>query len=73
LAQEVIEVPITGKVLSLEVSVGDSVGEGDIVCFVESMKMENPILTPVAGKVAEIKVAKGDAVEVGATIAIIEY
>jgi len=73
LAQEIIEVPITGKILSVEVKEGDTVEEGDVICFVESMKMENPILAPVAGKITEIKVAKGDAVEVGSMIASIEY
>jgi biotin carboxyl carrier protein len=73
LAQEVIEAPITGKILSIEVNAGDSVSEGDVICYVESMKMENPIVSPGAGKVAEINVAKGDAVEVGKTIAVIEY
>jgi len=73
LAQEIIEVPITGKVTSLEVKVGDVVQEGDVVCFIESMKMENPILAPVAGKITEIKVSAGQVVEAGETIAIIEY
>ncbi len=73
MAQEIIEVPITGKILSVEVKVGDAVGEGDVICYVESMKMENPILSPVNGKVTEIKVTKGEAVEVGATIAVIDY
>jgi biotin carboxyl carrier protein len=73
LAQEIIEVPITGKVMDVEVKVGDTVGEGDVICYVESMKMENPIVSPVNGKVTEINVAKGEAVEVGKTIAVIEY
>ena len=73
MAQEIVEVPITGKVLSVDVNVGDSVEEGDVICFIESMKMENPILAPVAGKISEINIAKGDAVEVGKTIAVIEY
>ncbi len=73
MAQEIIEVPITGKVLDIEVKVGDTVEEGDVICYVESMKMENPIVSPVAGKVTEISVTKGEAVEVGKTIAVIEY
>jgi biotin carboxyl carrier protein len=72
-AQEIIEVPITGKIISVEVKAGDSVGEGDVICYLESMKMENPILSPVNGKVAEIKVSKGQAVETGSIIAVIEY
>jgi len=73
LAQEIIEVPITGKVISIEVNAGDTVQEGDVVCFIESMKMENPILAPVAGTVTEIQISVGQVVETGNTIAIIEY
>ena len=71
--KEVVEVPITGKVISTEVKVGDSVKEGDTICFIESMKMENPILAPVAGKITSISVAAGQVVEAGKPLAIIEY
>ena len=73
MAQEIVEVPIAGKVISVEVKVGDSVEEGDAVCIIESMKMENPILAPIAGKITEIKVSAGQVVETGNLIAIIEY
>ena len=73
MAQEVIEAPITGKVISLEVAVGDKVDEGDVILYIESMKMENPILTPVAGTVTEIKVAVDQVVETGVVLAVIDY
>jgi biotin carboxyl carrier protein len=73
LAQEIVEVPITGKVTSVEVKVGDVVQEGDVICFIESMKMENPILAPVAGTITEIKVSAGQVVETGNLIATLEY
>ena len=72
MAQEVVEAPITGKVISIEVKVGDSVEEGDAILYIESMKMENPILSPVAGKIAEIKVSTEQVVETGLVLAIIE-
>jgi len=73
LAQEIIEVPITGKIISIEVKVGDKVKEGDVICYIESMKMENPILTPVTGTVTKIEVSVGQVVETGNLIAIVEY
>ena len=73
MAQEVVEAPITGTVISVEVKVGDTVEEGDALLYIESMKMENPILAPVAGKVTEIKVAEQQVVETGDVLAIIEY
>jgi len=74
LAREIIEVPLTGKITSVEVKVGDKVKEGDTICFIESMKMENPILVPVAnGTVVQLDVAVEQVVKPGETIAIIEY
>jgi len=65
LAQEIVEAPITGTVISIEVSVGDKVEEGDVLLYIESMKMENPIMAPLNGTVAEIKVEAKQVVETG--------
>ena len=73
MAQEIVEVPITGKITSVEVKDGDDVQEGDVICMIESMKMETPILAPVAGKITEVQVSAGQMVETGNVIAIIEY
>jgi len=72
-AQETIEVPLVGKVLKVNVNPGDRVKEGDEICIIESMKMENSILTPVSGAVKEVKVTSGQVVKAGETIAVIEY
>jgi len=74
LAQEIIEVPLTGKITSVEVKVGDKVREGDTICFIESMKMENPIMVPVDnGTIVQLNVAVEQIVKPGEIIAIIEY
>jgi glutaconyl-CoA decarboxylase len=73
LAHEKVEVPITGKILSVDVKAGDQVKEGDVLCLLESMKMENPIVAPVSGTVAKIAVAADQTVKPGDLIAIIEY
>lgn len=73
MAQEIIEVPITGKITSVEVKVGDTVKEGDIICYIEAMKMENPILAPVAGRITGVKVTAEQKVKTGDVIAVIEY
>jgi len=73
MAQEKIEFPITGKITSVNVKQGDVVKEGDVLCLLESMKMENPILAPVGGTVTEIKLSVGQVVDAGDTVAIIEY
>ena len=73
MSQEVVEVPITGKIISVEAKVGDSVQEGDTICVIEAMKMENPIMAPVDGKISEVKVKVGDVVSTGNVIAVIDY
>ena len=72
MAKEIIEVPITGKIISVESKVGDTVKEGDVICVLESMKMENPIMAPVSGKITQIEVSVGQVVEAGKLIAAIE-
>jgi len=73
LAQEKVEFPITGKITSVNVKAGDMVKEGDTLCLIEAMKMENPIMSPVNGKVTKIDISAGQVVEVGQLAAIIEY
>jgi biotin carboxyl carrier protein len=73
LAQENVEVPITGKITSVNVKAGDKVAEGDVLCLLESMKMENPILAPMAGTVTKIDLSTGQVVEAGDLLAVIEY
>lgn len=73
MARETIEVPITGKIITVNVKVGDVVQEGDVICLLESMKMENPIVTPVGGTVIEIAVKADQVVKPGEKIAVIEY
>jgi len=68
-----VEVPITGKILSVNVKEGDGIQEGDIICLLESMKMENPILSPAAGTVAQIGIKVDQTVKPGDVIAVIEY
>jgi len=73
LAQEKVEFPIAGRIVSVAVKGGDVVEEGDALCVLESMKMENPILAPVGGLVTNINLAPGQTVVTGELITIIEY
>ena len=63
---------VAGRVCALPVETGASIGDGDDVAFVESMKMEIPIASPAAGKVKSILVALDDVVAEGQAVAIIE-
>ncbi len=70
---EKVEFPITGKVTSVMVQPGAKVKEGDVLCMLEAMKMENPILATVSGTVKEINCSAGQVVEVGSVAAVIEH
>ena len=73
MAQEIVEVPITGKIISVNVKPGDKVEEGDTLCMLESMKMENPILAPVPGTIIQVGVNADQVVKPGEIVAVIEY
>ncbi len=73
MAQETIEVPITGNIIEVKVKEGDEVKEGDVLCLLESMKMENPILAPVGGTVTKVGIVADQTVKPGDVIAVIEY
>lgn len=59
----VVVSPMPGSILDVNVAVGDQVTEGDVVCILEAMKMENEITSEFTGTVAAIKVKKGDTVD----------
>jgi acetyl-CoA/propionyl-CoA carboxylase, biotin carboxylase, biotin carboxyl carrier protein len=51
---------------------GQDVEEGQLVCIIEAMKMENEITAHKAGVVAQLAVKEGDPISSGATIAVIK-
>ena len=67
-AQLSLKSQIPGKVVSIAVAEGDSVKKGDVVCTLESMKMQVAVKAHKDGVVKSIKVketatvAKGDAI-----------
>ena len=72
MAKHSIESEVTGTVWKVEVSVGDSVEEGDVLLILESMKMEIPVESPADGTVSELLVVPEDAVEEDQVVAIVE-
>jgi urea carboxylase len=73
MALETVEVPIAGVIISVEASSSSNINEGDVICLIESMKMENPILAPVSGVIREVQVSPGQSVRAGDVLAVIEY
>jgi biotin carboxyl carrier protein len=60
--------PLAGKLVSVEVKVGQEVQEGAQIATVEAMKMNTYIYAPKAGKIASVQVNPGDAVDEGSVI-----
>ena len=54
-----VPAPMPGNIVSLEVKVGDSVAEGDVVAVMEAMKMNVEVVAPCAGTIKQILVEKG--------------
>jgi acetyl-CoA/propionyl-CoA carboxylase biotin carboxyl carrier protein len=54
------------------VKVGDTVDEGQTVCVLEAMKMENNITADKDGTVSEVRVEAGQSVGSGDVVVVIE-
>ena len=57
-----INSPLPGSVISVAVKEGQAVKKGDTLLVLESMKMENPILSDCDGTITKIAVAAGQSV-----------
>jgi oxaloacetate decarboxylase (Na+ extruding) subunit alpha len=60
-----VTAPLAGNIWRVEVTVGQTVEEGDVLVILEAMKMETQIVADKSGVVASISVKAGDAVNVG--------
>ncbi len=67
-----VEAHITGTVFKIEIEVGSTVGEGDVLIIIESMKMEMPVEAPAPGRVTEVKVEEGQSVEEGDVLIVLD-
>ena len=71
-AENVLRAPMPGLVVSVNVGVGDLVEEGQVVCVLESMKMQMAIHAPKAGRVEGVAVAANENVEKDAVLITLE-
>jgi biotin carboxyl carrier protein len=75
LAKQAVEgavvAPMTGKVVSVRVKLGDQIKAGQTLCVVEAMKMENEIAAVKAGIVKEVLVSEGSPVSEGEALFVV--
>ena len=71
-APDAIVSPMQGTVFHVRVAEGDEVAQGDVVCIVEAMKMENEIAAHRPGIVTGSPSAAGEPVTLGQVICVVE-
>jgi acetyl-CoA/propionyl-CoA carboxylase biotin carboxyl carrier protein len=69
---DTLESPLQGNMWKVLVKQGDAVTEGQILCIIEAMKMENEITAHKAGTIAELPITEGAPINAGAPIATIK-
>ncbi|HIO57612.1 MAG TPA: biotin/lipoyl-binding protein [Candidatus Poseidoniales archaeon] len=63
---------IPGKVITVEVEVGQEVAEGDVVLILEAMKMQNEVAAPISGTITEINCKSGENIDANLPLVVIE-
>ncbi len=71
-SSEKLTAPLQGSIFKVLVQEGATVEEGDLICVIEAMKMENEITAHRSGKVTTLAVAEGGTINSGDLIAVIE-
>lgn len=69
--KDAITAPMTGRILSVMTRKGEEVKEGQVLCTLEAMKMENEITTPRTGTVREVYVSEGSPVSEGEALFVV--
>jgi acetyl-CoA/propionyl-CoA/long-chain acyl-CoA carboxylase, biotin carboxylase, biotin carboxyl carrier protein len=68
---DILESPLQGNMWKVLVEQGAMVEEGQLLCIIEAMKMENEIAAHKAGTIAELPISEGAPIAAGDTIAVI--
>ncbi|WP_027005323.1 acetyl/propionyl/methylcrotonyl-CoA carboxylase subunit alpha [Conexibacter woesei] len=64
--------PLQGNMWKVLVRQGDTVEEGQLLCIIEAMKMENEITAHKAGVIESLSIKEGEPIQAGAPIAVIK-
>jgi len=64
--------PLQGNMWKVLVKQGDTVTEGQLLCIIEAMKMENEITAHKSGTIVDLPISEGAPIQAGAPIATIK-
>jgi acetyl-CoA/propionyl-CoA carboxylase biotin carboxyl carrier protein len=64
--------PLQGNMWKVLVEQGQTVEEGQLICIIEAMKMENEITAHKAGVIETLSIKEGEPIQSGAPIAVIK-
>jgi len=67
-----VSASMPGKVVTVEVKVGDTVEEGETILILEAMKMQNEVTAPISGTVTAVHCEDGVNVEANVPLVVIE-
>ncbi len=67
-----VSASMPGKVVTVEVEVGDKVNEGQTILILEAMKMQNEVAAPITGIVSKVSCEDGMSVEANVPLVIID-
>lgn len=67
-----INAPMPGNIIDIKVSINQTVKKDQPIIILESMKMENEIVSPCDGVISAINFKKGDNVNIGDTLILIK-
>jgi len=67
-----VNAEMQGTILEVNVSEGDEVASGDVICVLEAMKMENDVVAPTGGTITEVVVSEGESVDMGDPLVVFE-
>ncbi len=68
-SSDLLEAPLQGNIWKVVAKAGDRVEEGQLICIIEAMKMENEITAHKAGVIADLPITEGVPIGAGDPIA----
>jgi acetyl-CoA/propionyl-CoA carboxylase biotin carboxyl carrier protein len=69
---ETITAEMQGTILEVNVDEGEDVANGDVLCVLEAMKMENDIVAEYGGTVSDVRVVADESVDMGDVLFVID-